>query len=127
MTTSVTDDQVIAAREAYLSCPEGTNPMRAALEAAVRSQGKVEGWRPIVSAPMDGSQMLIWTHRLGFAVVTQDVDDPMPSSIDSLGHRFMVEDGKFGPYPIRGDYPEFWMALPAPPTEDLTAIIGEGD
>jgi hypothetical protein len=76
----------------------------------------VSEWQPIETAPMDGSQFLIWTNRLGFAVVRHDVDDPMPTDIFPSGHHLTVDDGKHGPYSIRGDYPNRWMPLPAPPT-----------
>lgn len=70
-------------------------------------------WLPIESAPKDGTKILIHTDRLGYAVVHHDEDDYMPTDIVPSGHSFVVEDGKFGPYAIRGDYPKYWCALPA--------------
>jgi len=93
---------------------EGSRVCALELEAILNEES--EGWLPIESAPKDGSQLLIWTKRIGFSVVTHDVDEPMPTEIVSSGHRFLVDDGKFGPYPIRGDYPEKWQPLPVAPT-----------
>lgn len=73
-------------------------------------------WQPIETAPKDGSQFLIWTARLNFAVVEHLVDDPMPADIIPSGHHLVVHDGKHGPYPIRGEYPTHWQPLPPPPT-----------
>lgn len=75
----------------------------------------MSGWKPIETAPKDGSQFLVWTKRVGFAVVTHDVDDPMPTDIVPTGLHLHVDDGKHGPYPLRGDYPTHWQPLPEPP------------
>lgn len=75
-------------------------------------------WQPIETAPKDGSQFLVWTNRIGFSVVTHDVENPMPVHIVPSGHHLLINEGKHGPYPLRGDYPTHWMPLPAAPTPD---------
>lgn len=107
---------------------------RAALVAHVAAHAAVPapvlalpaGWRPIAEAPKDGSQFLIWTKRLGFAVVEHAVDDPMPTDIVPSGHHLTVNDGKHGPYSIRGDYPTHFQPLPAPPgaAAPPSALVG---
>ena len=95
--------------EPELAAPLCMCKPRAALSAPA-------GWQPIETAPKDGSQFLIWTNRIGFAVVAHDQDHPMPTDLVPSGHHLKVDDGKHGPYSIRGDYPTHWMPLPAAPS-----------
>lgn len=76
-----------------------------------------EDWLDMSTAPKDGSQFLIWTKRVGFSVVRHDPEDEYSSASDLNPHGFClrVEDGKFGPYPLRGDYPTHWKPLLNPP------------
>lgn len=83
-------------------------------------QAAPQGWRPIETAPKDGKPFLIWTKRIGYAVVHHDVDDPMPTNIVPSGHHLKIDDGKFE-HPIRGDYPVHYLPLshlPATPPKD---------
>jgi len=118
MTTSVTDEMVSAADDAYdkhwANCGDHYAAMRCAIEAALRSQGKVEGWRPIDTAPKDGSTVLAYS----------PVDGPFTSRWEGR----IWQGQPWRPYKeaLKAN-PTHWMPLPSAPTNDLTAIIGEGD
>lgn len=83
----------------------------AKLIAAVRSAPplaeSVEGWQPIETAPKDGTEILIW----GIGLCCSSAVCWLSHDIDW----WHVEDGKHGPWPIRGASPTHWMPLPAPP------------
>lgn len=87
-----------------------------------------DGWQPIETAPKDGSQFLIWTQRVGYSVVRHDPDDEYssPSDLNPHGFCLRVDDGKFGPYPLRGDYPLFWKPLHDPRAALATLDRGRG-
>jgi hypothetical protein len=69
MTTSVTDEMAFEAKVAYMQANNAQMgfdaSIRAALAAALRSQGKVEGWQPIDTAPKDGSIIDLWSVKEG--------------------------------------------------------------
>ena len=77
-------------------------------------------WQPIETAPKDGSTILVCGPRLlhahGFGMATvhwqMDHEDGIPW--------WKIEDGKFGPYDLRGPSPTHWMPLPDPPSELTT-------
>lgn len=74
-------------------------------------------WQPIETAPEDGkTAVLIYGEgllRTGYmmAVAAYVPVDRQDSEI----RWWHVDDGKFGPYPVRGPAPTHWMPLPEPP------------
>lgn len=76
-------------------------------------------WRPIdENMPRDGTQFLVWTQRVGLAVVTHDSNDEysVTNEFNPYGLSLYVDDGKHGPFPLRGDYPKLYQLI-KPPTE----------
>jgi len=71
-------------------------------------------WRPLETAPRDGTRILVYFKRHGW--LTAAWTSPENSSFEI----WCVDDFKFGPYAIRG-YIETdvlgWMPLPEPPAE----------
>ena len=53
-------------------------------------------WQPIETAPKDGSQFLVYTIRVGFAVVRHYPDEDLPGLRLDVLHLY-VDDGKYGP------------------------------
>ena len=86
----------------------------------LHAKGLLMVWQPIESAPKDGTQFLIRTERVGFAVVSHDPDDrySKPCDLNPAGLSLSVYDGKHGPFPLRGDYPTHWMPTPPMPKGD---------
>jgi Protein of unknown function (DUF551). len=72
-------------------------------------------WRPIATAPRDGTRVLVYFKGKGVREVhwtSRWSDNPVE---DGLWH---VDDDKHGPYPLRGycdGDDTHWMPLPAPP------------
>jgi hypothetical protein len=114
MSREVTIDSM--ARHAWLAGVRFADlfPKQAVLARA--GADAVREWQPIATAPTDGGQFMVFTSRIGYSVVVNDAEDPLPVTDDNpSGLHLFVDDGKHGPYPIRGDYPTHWMALPPPP------------
>lgn len=88
------------------------------IRKALSAPDHAEEWKPIASAPLTDEQILIYTDRVGFSVVRHDPSDPMTYEGCSTPHHFFVDDGKHGPFPLRGDYPEHWKPLRNPPKKD---------
>lgn len=91
--------------------------MRAALEAAALAPVD-DGWRPIESAPKDGTTILVSFGTRGVHAVAWCE----PSGFDH--EIWCVDDGKHGPYALRGwsekprpTAPTHWRPLPAPPKD----------
>jgi hypothetical protein len=79
-------------------------------------------WKPIESAPKDGTRILVFFGAMGVHAVAWTE----PSYAD--WEIWCVDDNKHGPYALRGyndtgpRAPTHWMPLPAPPkeTDDVT-------
>lgn len=67
-------------------------------------------WRPIESAPKDGSDVLVVNDR-GIFVAQWNEDGP-DNCLDEFWH---VRDGKYW-HDLRGMKPTHWMPLPDPPS-----------
>lgn len=74
---------------------------RAALSAAAKP---VEQWRPIETAPKDGTDVLV--HAAGSTYAVSWCEE---------AEGWVVDDNKHGPYRLRGSYPTHWMPLPSAP------------
>jgi len=92
--------------------------LEAAYDAGLAARSSIEsewiaGWRPIETAPRDGTEILVDFGRCGIHSVAWC---EAASGITI----WCVDDRKFGPYALRG-YVETdvkgWMPLPAPPAE----------
>lgn len=69
---------------------------------------------PWGTAPKDGTQVLAYTQRVGWAVLSWCYAE------NADAETWAVDDGKYGPYQLRGDSPTFWMRLPEPPSGEGT-------
>ena len=79
-------------------------------------------WQPIETAPKDGTAVVLYGKGLLRSGYEQAVGVYIPihgEDDDSTIRWWHVEDGKFGPYAIRGPSPTHWMPLPPPPEEQL--------
>lgn len=65
-------------------------------------------WRPINSAPQDGTAILVYAE--GVMAVVRWIDPP-----DSENGWWHVDDNKHGPFALRGPSPTHWLSLPPPP------------
>ncbi len=70
-------------------------------------------WQPIETAPKDGQYVLLYGPNLSRRPHGQVVAAYFEYQIEY----WHVEDGKFGPYPLRGPAPTHWMPLPEPPND----------
>jgi uncharacterized protein DUF551 len=76
-------------------------------------------WQPIETAPKDGTAILVYGPELlretngNCAVVRWDASGY--ATEQSSIKWWVVSDGKFGPYDLRGPSPTHWMPLPDPP------------
>lgn len=76
-------------------------------------------WQPIETAPKDGTAMLVYgpgllrEHNAHCAVVRWQTTE------HSTIPWWTINDGKFGPYDLRGPSPTHWMPLPEPPHPQL--------
>lgn len=74
-------------------------------------------WRPIETAPRDGTRVLVSFGARGVHAVAWE--EPAHSGFEI----WCVDDGKHGPYALRGyldagpTAPTHWMPLPPPPQE----------
>lgn len=79
-------------------------------------------WKPIETAPRDGTEVLIYFGpRVG--VKSASWTSPYADDRDGKWASWCVDDGKFGPHPVRGysePYPTCWHPLPAPPEDHKT-------
>ncbi len=86
-----------------------------AAKAALSAIG-YSGWRPIETAPRDGTTIMVYFRRHGWVTVSWDSqEDEGPRSEYAHWH---VDDFKHGPYPVRGYRSGddlAWMPLPPPP------------
>lgn len=64
--------------------------------------------QPISTAPRDGTWVLLWSKNLLHGQCSFAVAQYIQHDIEW----WHVHDGKFGPYPIRGEAPTHWMPLP---------------
>lgn len=76
-------------------------------------------WKPIESAPKDGTHILVFFNRPHLGVKEVAWDNPHYSEVTPENGIWCVDDNKHGPYPLRG-YSKgddtHWMPLPEPPT-----------
>ena len=79
---------------------------------AILSDLEAQQWRPIETAPKDGTEILAYFGpRTGVKSVVWE------ESV-SGNETWCVDDDKHGPYSLRGyndPYPSVWKPLPAPP------------
>jgi len=74
-------------------------------------------WKPIQTAPRDGTTILVYFRQYGARTVRSCKNDDDPK--DEL-RLWWVDDYKYGPYPLRGyrrGDATHWMPLPEPPNE----------
>lgn len=79
-------------------------------------------WRPIETAPNDGTLVLIFSAVLrvrGRQCVAYWEDG------NGLVEWWHVSKGKHGPFPLCGPSPTHWMPLPKPPTDSGTSVCSE--
>ncbi len=72
-------------------------------------------WKPIETAPKDGTPIILWAKNLlhgGYGRAGNYVIGRWMQHDIEWWH---VDDGKFGPYPLRGPSPTYWMPCPDPP------------
>ena len=78
----------------------------------------MNSWQTIETAPKDGTPVLLWARNLlhvGDCVVARYISlDRQQPSIKS----WHVNDGKFGPYALRGPSPTHWQPQPEPPSPE---------
>ena len=95
-------DRADAAHKALLAYP---------LPAAPPVTDTPQGWQPIETAPKDGTCIHVWAAEgLSFPTVfwtNHDIEG------------WHVDDGKRGPFPLRGASPTHWMPLPAVPPQAM--------
>lgn len=87
-----------------------SDPLPKTERKAIASSELLGEWRPIETAPKDGTAVLLWAHNLlhnGRCIVAQFIEHDI--------EYWHVDDGKFGPYPLRGPPPTHWMPTPNPP------------
>lgn len=69
--------------------------------------GEPTGWQPIETAPKDGTWILLWQPDNGPNIACwMDRDFPW----------WFIDDGKHGPYAVRGADPTHWQPVPDPPS-----------
>jgi len=88
------------------------------LEAAL-SVAQGQGWLPIESAPKN-RPVLIWNGRRAIAAWFQDdaTDPEMEEGDESdLDGYWCIDDGKLGPFAVRGGGITHWRELPAAPAQ----------
>ena len=77
------------------------------------------GWKPIATAPKDGTLILVHFKSKGVRAVSWD--SPFHDEVTEENGIWCVDDDKHGPYGLRGynddgpTAPTHWMPLPAPP------------
>lgn len=77
------------------------------------------GWKPIATAPKDGTLILVNFKSKGVRAVSWD--SPFHDEVTEENGIWCVDDDKHGPYGLRGynddgpTAPTHWMPLPAPP------------
>lgn len=74
----------------------------------------MSAWQPIETAPKDGTQILAW---FGVLIGVRQVAWEETRCGLTI---WAVDDGKFGPYALRGysdPFPTKWRPLPKPPKE----------
>jgi len=90
--------------------PQGQTESDARLAPAI---GSAASWQPIETAPKDGTPVLVWAENLLHGLCPYAVAQYMEHEIEW----WHVQDGKFGPYPMRGAAPTHWMPCPKPPND----------
>lgn len=91
---------------AYIASAKAASQPEAA--PAQNSEAVTTGWRPIETAPRDGSWFLVWNGNwVGVAKYREPYDDtdPCPSWEDESGHFITPQ-------------PTIWQPLPEPPKEN---------
>ena len=100
-----------AGRDCAISAEDALT-LAAALEAA-----REDGWKPIETAPRDGTTVVVYFK--GHGPMTVAWEDPWGDGPE--GAIWCVTDHKHGPYPVRGyrtGDDTHWRPLPAPPAID---------
>jgi len=64
-------------------------------------------WQPIETAPKNGDTVLLWREIGGVVSAFWDCC----ADFDW----WYIDDGKYGPYPLRGPNPTHWMPVPSGP------------
>lgn len=93
---------------AYIASAKAASQPEAA--PAQNSEAVTTGWRPIETAPRDGSWFLVWNGNwVGVAKYREPYDDtdPCPSWEDETGHFITPQ-------------PTIWQPRPEPPKENAT-------
>lgn len=75
-----------------------------ALERELEAVRKDEQWKPIETAPKDGTAILVSEGRFCYCVEWIEEFD-----------WWAVDDNKLGPFRLRGAAPTHWMPLPPAP------------
>lgn len=97
--------------EHYLRCSnafkcDASSPSRETIEQAITAWNRVAGqrWRPIETAPMDGTRVLLWW--------------PYWASHPIIGYRFSSDQWRsVAALSGAGEGPTHWCPLPEPPEE----------
>lgn len=93
--------------------------LRTALESHPSPPEGMAGWKPIATAPKDGTLILVHFKSKGVRAVSWD--SPFHDEVTEENGIWCVDDDKHGPYGLRGynddgpTAPTHWMPLPAPP------------
>lgn len=96
-----------------LNWTEATQPEK--LESALselKALRDAQAWQPIETAPKDGTPVLIGGDRLLWAA---GFNSTRARYIEHEIEYWHIDDGKFGPWPLRGPAPTHWRPLPPAP------------
>lgn len=102
-------ERIIAGRHTFTS--EDLDSFVRAVQEDARGQ-----WQPIDSrTPRDGTRVLLWGKDLlhtGACVSARYI------AHESEFANWHVDDGKHGPFPLRGPSPTHWQPIPEPPEDE---------
>lgn len=117
------------------SAPSAVIAQRSNSRVALRS-AIVEAlgqWRPIETAPKDGTEVLAWREDCGEFIASYTSAESFPMTqdeIDAIGEDALFAKDWFMQWPgasrLEGsEVPTAWMPLPAPPADALQQMEGE--
>jgi hypothetical protein len=101
--------RVVATLQLTPTSPPHDHRLEGLGSSSVRSEPGSTDWRPIHSAPKDGTLILIHRTEQRYAEDTHHVARWVAED-----EWWQVHDGKFD-HALRGDEPTHWMPLPEPP------------